>query len=177
MEYIYKYKDKTYNFFSEVEALLPNIGFPSEPTNEQLKEFGIERLERAKPLEEIKAEKLNSVYFEYLKDRDKPTEFEIDGVVYLFDRHAPDIVKFHSAHEVSKLQGNSGYGIKNKNTGESVFLELTKENFDKVLIKSADEQKACYAKFYAARNTINGYSTKEEVEAFDWKIFLQNKGE
>lgn len=83
------------------------------------------------------------------------------------DVTAADINKFNSAYSVAQIKGEQGFGVKDEE-GNSVWVMLSKSDFESVLLISSNEQTEAYNTFYALRNKVETAETVKDVIAIVW---------
>lgn len=168
---VYVYKGEQYNTITEIRRLpdLMNTSIPNNPTDEQLAALGVSREEVMVSLAEAKNIKLNELYGIYELLRDKPTRYKQGDRTFYFDRTAADINKFNSAYSVAQIKGEQGFGVKDEE-GNSVWVMLSKSDFESVLLISSNEQTEAYNTFYALRNKVEAAETVKDVIAIVWPI-------
>lgn len=166
---VYVYKGDQYNTIAEIRRLpdLMNTSIPNNPTDEQLAALGVTREEVMVSLAEAKSIKLNELYGIYELLRDKPTRYKQGDRTFYFDRTAADINKFNSAYSVAQIKGEQGFGVKDEE-GNSVWVMLSKSDFESVLLISSNEQTEAYNTFYALRNKVEAAETVKDVIAIVW---------
>lgn len=166
---VYVYKGEQYKTITEIRRLpdLMNTSIPNNPTDEQLAALGVTREEVMVSLAEAKSIKLNELYGIYELLRDKPTKYKQGDRTFYFDRTAADINKFNSAYSVAQIKGEQGFGVKDEE-GNSVWVMLSKSDFESVLLISSNEQTEAYNTFYALRNKVETAETVKDVIAIVW---------
>lgn len=158
MKYIYKYKEKTYNLFSEIEALLPNIGFPTEPTDEQLKEFGIEREVYVEPLEELKKrKKIELNQQRYLE--------ELKPIVYLnksFDYDERARNRINDALVALELKGNGAMEV--WTLADNTTVKVNADDLRHVIANASIRQTNLHKQYKEACIKVAKATSKEELD-------------
>ena len=168
----YKYNNKQYNSFWQLQNDLSNIGFPPDVTDEQLKEFGIEVIITETPLEELKLRKLAEVNFwteskivggffssvtgiKVKYDSDKDTQLTMQGIALnvktpLFDEKYP-----------------TGCPVRGVKEGEQ-YKSIQMLTADQVLAWCADLSMhigTCKQKGWEKQNEVAKAKNKKELDA------------
>lgn len=154
---VYKYKGKQYEYFWQVQELLPNVGFPLNVTDEQLKELKIEVLNIEPALEDVKAQKKYELKYE--RDKREVAVIAYKGKTFDYDDKARERLNIaRQALEDNNLPSQMW------TCADNTDIELTVEDFKAINSLAAQRSGQLHTAYRTAMGKMAKAETSEEVD-------------
>lgn len=153
----YKYNGKQYTYLWELKEAMPNVGFPADVTDEQLKELGVEVINIEPVLDDVKANKKHELKYE--RDKREVAVIAYKGKQFDYDDKARERLNIaRQALEDNNLPKQMW------TCADNTDIELTVEDFKNINSLAAQRSGQLHDQYRKLCNHIDGLQTKEEIE-------------
>lgn len=153
----YKYNGKQYTYLWELKEVMPNVGFPFDVTDEQLKELGVEVINIEPVLDDVKANKKHELKYE--RDKREVAVIAYKGKQFDYDDKARERLNIaRQALEDNNLPKQMW------TCADNTDIELTVEDFKNINSLAAQRSGQLHDQYRKLCNHIDGLQTKEEIE-------------
>ena len=161
----YKYNGKQYTYLWELKEAMPNVGFPSNVTDEQLKELGVEVINIEPVLDDVKAQKKFELKYE--RDKREVAIIAYKGKTFDYDDKARERLNIaRQALEDNNLPSQMW------TCADNSITELTVADFKALNTLAAQRSGQLHEQYNKLKVYVDSLKTTKDVEAvtFDLKI-------
>ena len=161
----YKYNGKQYTYLWELKKAMPNVGFPSNVTDEQLKELGVEVINIEPVLDDVKAQKKFELKYE--RDKREVAVIAYKGKTFDYDDKARERLNIaRQALEDNNIPSQTW------TCADNSITELTVADFKALNTLAAQRSGQLHEQYNKLKFYIDTLKTIEAIEAvtFDLKI-------
>lgn len=161
----YKYNGKQYTYLWELKEVMPNVGFPFDVTDEQLKELGVEVINIEPVLDDVKAQKKFELKYE--RDKREVAVIAYKGKQFDYDDKARERLNIaRQALEDNNIPSQTW------TCADNSITELTVADFKALNTLAAQRSGQLHEQYNKLKFYINTLKTIEAIEAvtFDLKI-------
>lgn len=161
----YKYNGKQYTYLWELKEAMPNVGFPADVTDEQLKELGVEVINIEPVLDDAKAQKKFELKYE--RDKREVAVIAYKGKQFDYDDKARERLNIaRQALEDNNIPSQTW------TCADNSITELTIADFKALNTLAAQRSGQLHEQYNKLKFYINTLKTIEAIEAvtFDLKI-------
>lgn len=161
----YKYNGKQYTYLWELKEAMPNVGFPSDVTDKQLKELGVEVINIEPVLDDVKAQKKFELKYE--RDKREVAVIAYKGKTFDYDDKARERLNIaRQALEDNNLPSQMW------TCADNTDIELTVEDFKNINSLAAQRSGQLHDTYRKLCDYIDKLKTADEVNAvtFDTEV-------
>lgn len=162
---IYRFEGKSYNSLFQLKQAMPNVSFPTSPTDEVLIALGIEKMEVLPPeptLEELKERKKSEIGA--ARYADATGHLKIGDHTYNIDKESQTaLIGTMAAFQAGVLKTT------NWKTAEG-FVTLTAAEFMTVAATVLTYIDQCFAREKELLAAIGTAATEEELNRVTWEV-------
>lgn len=161
----YKYNGKQYTYLWELKEAMPNVGFPADVTDEQLKELGVEVINIEPVLDDVKAQKKFELKYE--RDKREVAVIAYKGKQFDYDDKARERLNIaRQALEDNNIPSQTW------TCADNSITELTVADFKALNTLAAQRSGQLHEQYNRLKVYVDSLKTTKDIEAvtFDLKI-------
>lgn len=161
----YKYNGKQYTYLWELKEAMPNVGFPADVTDEQLKELGVEVINIEPVLDDVKAQKKFELKYE--RDKREVAVIAYKGKTFDYDDKARERLNIaRQALEDNNIPSQTW------TCADNSITELTVADFKALNTLAAQRSGQLHEQYNKLKVYVDSLKTTKDIEAvtFDLKI-------
>lgn len=161
----YKYNGKQYTYLWELKEAMPNVGFPADVTDEQLKELGVEVINIEPVLDDVKAQKKFELKYE--RDKREVAVIAYKGKQFDYDDKARERMRIaQQALEDNNIPSQTW------TCADNSITELTVTDFKALNTLAAQRSGQLHEQYNKLKVYVDTLKTVEAIEAviFDTEV-------